>query len=171
MKKGAIILLAGLLGGAAAFASLYYACMASHRDLLRDSEPELAWLKHEFNLARPDLARISRMHEAYLPQCQGRCRIIKAQNEKLRQLIAPANTVTPEIKALLAERATTRSECEAAMLAHFLDVSRAMPPGQGQRYLAWVEQQTLLQIQGMENIGAGIPQSAPQREAFRIWNE
>ena len=176
MKKGAIILLVGLLGSMAAFASLYYVCMTSHRQLLRNSEPELAWLEHEFNLSRPDLARISRMHDTYLPHCQGRCRIIKAQNEKLRQLLAQAEMVTAEIKALLAERATTRAECEVAMLTHFLQVSHAMPPSQGQRYLTWVEQQTLLQSQGMENIHARIPrgnQSAPQLEAYpsRVWNE
>ena len=62
------------------------------------------------------------------------------------------------------------------MLTHFLQVSRAMPPKQGQRYLAWVEQQTLLQSQGMENIHARIPQGnqgVPQPEAYpsRVWNE
>jgi hypothetical protein len=30
------------------------------------------------------------------------------------------------------------------MLKHFLDVSRAMPPEQGRRYLSWILDQTLL---------------------------
>jgi hypothetical protein len=176
MKKCAIILVVGLGAALAAYAGLYYGCMASHHELLGNPKPELAWLKHEFNLSGPELARISHMHETYLPQCQGRCRIIKQQNEKLRQLLAQANTVSPEIKALLAERATTRAECEAAMLSHFLEISRAMPPEQGQRYLAWVEQRTLLQIQGMENTHVKMPQayqSTPHPEAYpnRVWNE
>jgi hypothetical protein len=29
------------------------------------------------------------------------------------------------------------------MLQHFYDVSRTMPPEQGKRYLAWVQQQTV----------------------------
>jgi len=63
---------------------------------------------------------------------------IKEQNEKLKQLLSRSETVTPEIQNLLAERAKTRAECEAEMLKHFLEVSRTMPPQQGQRYLAWV---------------------------------
>jgi hypothetical protein len=36
------------------------------------------------------------------------------------------------------------------MLKHFMEVSRGMPPEQGRRYLAWVEQRTLLSGQAME---------------------
>ena len=45
----------------------------------------------------------------------------------------------------MAERAKMRADCEAEMLEHFLEVSRTMPPEQGRRYLAWVEQQTFLE--------------------------
>jgi len=90
------------------------------------------------------------LHEAYLPQCRERCKRIKEQNEKLQQLLAQAKTVTPEVQNLLAERAKTRAECEAEMLKHFLEVSRTMPLQQGRRYLAWVEQQSSLRGQGME---------------------
>jgi hypothetical protein len=38
------------------------------------------------------------------------------------------------------------------MLRHFLEVSRTMPPEQGQRYLQWVEQQTCLSGQPMERL-------------------
>jgi hypothetical protein len=37
------------------------------------------------------------------------------------------------------------------MLKHFQEVSRAMPPEQGRRYLAWVQEQTVLRGQAMEN--------------------
>ena len=90
------------------------------------------------------------MHEAYLPQCRARCKLLKEQDEKLQQLLAQSQTVTPEIKSLLAERAKTRAECEAEMLKHFLEVSRTMPSEQGQRYLAWVQQQSSLRGQGMQ---------------------
>ncbi len=30
------------------------------------------------------------------------------------------------------------------MMQHFYEVSRAMPPEQGKRYLAWVQSETLL---------------------------
>jgi hypothetical protein len=58
--------------------------------------------------------------------------------------MSESSTVTPEIQAVMADRARLRAECEAEMLKHFLEVSRTMPPEQGRRYLAWVQQLTIL---------------------------
>ena len=91
-----------------------------------------------------------RLHEAYLPECAERCRLIDAQNQRLQELLAQATNVTPEIRALLQQRAQTRATCEAEMLKHFIAVSRTMPPEQGRRYLAWVERQTFMNGQAME---------------------
>jgi len=66
------------------------------------------------------------------------------QNAKVQQLLAGTNTVTSEIKQALAEAAQLRAECESAMLQHFFEVSRAMPPDQAKRYLSWVQEQTLM---------------------------
>jgi hypothetical protein len=151
MKRGALILILGLLTAVAAFACVYFVCSTSHREMLRDASPELAWLKTEFHLGDAEFARISELHNAYLPECAARCEIIRTQNEKLEKLLARTNVVTPEIENLLAERAKTRADCEAAMLRHFIEVSQAMPPKQGERYLEWVKEQTCLQTQGMEN--------------------
>jgi hypothetical protein len=151
MRKGALILLLGLLVAATAFCGFYYLGTASYRSILSQPEPELAWLKQEYHLSDAEFARISRLHAAYLPQCRVRCQRIAQLNARLQQLLATATTVTPEIKSLLAERATTRAECESEMLEHFLQVSRTMPPEQGQRYLAWVERQTFMGGQSMEN--------------------
>ena len=90
------------------------------------------------------------MHEAYLPACQHRCMRILAEDRQIQELLARSTNVTPEVQTLLAERARTRSECEAAMLNHFLAVSQTMPPEQGRRYLAWVESQSSLWGMGME---------------------
>jgi hypothetical protein len=151
VKKGATILLAGLALCAAGFCGVYYWGTAPARVLLRGPQPELAWLRQEFNLSDAEFARITQLHQAYLPQCRERCRLVEQQNERLGQLLARAGAVTPEIRNLLAERATIRAECEAEMLKHFLAVSRTMPPEQGRRYLAWIEQQTLLQATAMES--------------------
>jgi Heavy-metal resistance len=151
VKKGALILLLGLLLCTAAFCGFYYLGTASCRDLLRQPQPELAWLKKEFKLSDAEFARIVQLHEGYLPQCRERCRRIEELSAKLRQLLTRSTTVTPEVQALLAERAKMRAGCEAEMLQHFLEVSRTMPPEQGQRYLAWVEQQSSLHGQGMEH--------------------
>lgn len=151
MKKGGLILVLGLLLGTAAFAGFYYVGTARCRHLMREPQPELAWLKTEFNLSDADFERITKLHDAYLPQCAERCRLIDEQNTKLRELLANSGTVTPEIQALLLERARTRAQCEAEMLKHFQRVSQAMPPEQGRRYLAWVQEETVLRAQAMES--------------------
>jgi Spy/CpxP family protein refolding chaperone len=150
MKKGPAILVLGILASIAAFAAVYYLGTLHCRDMMRGAKPELVWLKHEFKLTDAELSRITQLHEAYLPLCHERCKRIAEQDEKLQQLLAHSAFVTPEIQALLSERAKTRADCEAEMLKHFLEVSRTMPPEQGQRYLAWVQKQSSLHGAGME---------------------
>ena len=150
MKRAGIILLAGLVLSTAAFSGFYYLGTASCRALASDPQPELAWLKKEFKLSDAEYARITKLHEAYLPQCAQRCMRIAEENRKLEQLLSQASSITPEIQSVLAERAKTRANCEAEMLNHFLEVSRTMPPEQGRRYLQWVELQTFLSGQAME---------------------
>ena len=151
MKKGGLILLLGLLLGTAAFSGFYYLGTAPCRNMMHEPQPELAWLKKEFNLSDTDFARVTEMHEAYLPQCGKRCQVIGEQNAKLRELLSKNSTVTPEVENLLTERAKTRALCEAEMLKHFQEVSRAMPAEQGRRYLVWVQEQTVLRAQAMES--------------------
>ena len=143
-RSGSIILVVGLALAFLAYFGGYFAGTARHRAMLRSDVPELAWLKEEFNLSEAEFQRITELHEAYLPKCGERCTLIDAKNNELRQLLAQAGTVTPEIERKLAEAAALRLECEKAMLAHFLAVSKAMPPEQGKRYLAWIEQQTFM---------------------------
>lgn len=150
MKKAALILILGVLLSAAAFAGFYYFGTASCRAMMNEPQPELAWLKKEFKLSDADYSRIVKLHEAYLPQCAQRCTRIAELNAKLGQLLSKSSTVTPEIQAVLADRAKMRADCEAEMLNHFIAVSRMMPSEQGQRYLQWVEQQTFLNGQAME---------------------
>jgi hypothetical protein len=163
MKKGLAILFLGLLLATAGFSGFYYLGTTSCRVMMSQSQPELAWLKKEFKLNDAEFARISQLHTAYLPQCALRCRRIEAQNQKLEQLLAQATTVTPEIHALLSERAQTRADCEAEMMKHFIAVSQTMPPDQGRRYLDWVQRQTFLHGQAMEQRHRSDPaSSSPQ---------
>ena len=105
--------------------------------------PELLWLKQEFHLSDAEFKRISEMHEAYLTGCAERCRLIDQKNQEVARLLAATNNITPEIKKALNDAALLRADCQQKMLQHFYDVSRTMPPDQGQRYLAWVQQQTV----------------------------
>ncbi len=150
MKRAGLVLIIGLAAGIAAFAGFYLAGTATSRELLRQPQPELAWLKHEFNLSEPEFTRIVELHEAYMPGCAERCRRIEEQTSRLNQLLATIPEVTPEVEAVMALRAKMRAQCEAEMLKHFLEVSRTMPAEQGQRYLEWVKKQTVLSGEAME---------------------
>jgi len=144
MKKTWLILLGGLLAAGIGYACVYLPIMSAHRDEQAGLHPELAWLKTEYHLADAQFARVAQLHETYQPKCAEMCRRIDEQNAKIQELLAATNVVTSEIKQALAEAARLRAECEAAMLEHFYETSRQMPPEQGKRYLVWVQTETLL---------------------------
>lgn len=151
MRRGFLILGLGLIAALIAYSGFYLAGTAGLREWRESRQPELAWLKQEFKLSDAEFVRLSQLHEAYLPQCRERCRVIRQMNDKLGQLLATTSDVTPAVESALADRAKMRSECQAEMLKHFFEVSRAMPPEQGRRYLAWVQEQTCLREQTMNH--------------------
>jgi hypothetical protein len=144
MKRPWLILVAGLVGAVLAYSAFYYGGTQTCRMMQHDRTPELAWLKTEFRLSDADFARVSQMHEAYMSGCMERCQHIDEKNQHLKQLLAATNAVSPEIERTLAEAAQLRAQCQKEMLQHFYDVSRTMPPAQGDRYLAWVQERTIL---------------------------
>lgn len=144
VKRTWIILIGGLVLAILAYCCLYFTGTAHYRPLVKSQEPELAWLKAEFHLGDTEFTRICQLHESYLSGCAERCRRIDLKNEELKLLLAHTNTVTPEIEKKLSETAQLRAECQQKMLQHFYDVSRTMPPEQGKRYLAWVQERTIL---------------------------
>ncbi len=144
MKRAWIIIFAGLALAGGAYWGTYSAATASSHAMVNTNRPELAWLKSEFHLSDAEFARISAMHEEYLSGCAERCQLIDQKNAYLKQLLARTNAITPEIEKVLAEAALLRAECYKKMLAHFYQVSRTMPPEQGKRYLAWVQEKTIL---------------------------
>jgi hypothetical protein len=144
MKRAGFILLLSLTVAVAAYCGIYYTCTASQRTMLESDKPELAWLKKEFNLSDTEFKRIAGLHAAYRPRCLEMCRMIEAQNLRLKQKLAATNQMTTEIEAAIAESARLRSECQRNMLTHFYEVSRTMPPEQGRKYLAWVQERTFL---------------------------
>jgi hypothetical protein len=151
MKRGLLILTLGVAGAVAAFCFVYRMGTVTPRALIRSAQPELAWLKHEFNLGEAEFHRISELHAGYLPQCMERCRRIEESNAALSESLASATQVTPEIEALLNERARMRATCQGEMLKHFFEVSRTMPPEQGRRYLAWARDNTCLREEAMDH--------------------
>jgi len=149
MNKSLLVLVLGVVLALGAYLGGYAAGTVKPRALLRDEAPELAWLKEEFKLSDAEFKRVTELHEAYLPGCATRCQRIDQKNAELQALLAKADSMTPEVEKKLGEAAALRLECQKAMLAHFLAVSRAMPPAQGKRYLEWIEQQTFMPEHGM----------------------
>ncbi len=154
MKRAFIIVISGLLLAATAYCGFYFLGSAAERNLALSQTPELAWLKQEFHLDDAEFQRISELHAAYQMHCAEMCSRIAAKNSELQALLARNNTVTPEIRMKLSEAAQIRADCQAAMLAHFCEVSRTMPPAEGKRYLAWVSEKTLGSMQNMSDTSA-----------------
>jgi len=149
MKRGMLILVLGLVAAMIAYGCVYFVCMSPTRSLEQSSRPELAWLKDEFNLNDAEFKRVCELHAAYLPQCREMCRKIDAQNQRLFELVAATNQMTAEIEAAIVESSRLRVQCQRNMLEHFYAVSRTMPPEQGRRYFAWVQERTFLSNDGM----------------------
>jgi hypothetical protein len=142
MKRSVLILIGGLALAMAGFAGTYVWTTAHSPE--QNPKPELTWLKQEYQLTDEQYTRVCKLYAAYHPQCLEMRHEIDKKNARLKDLLASTNTVTPEIKEALMETVQLRAKCETAMLNHFYEVSQAMPPDQGRRYLAWVQQETLV---------------------------
>ena len=149
MKRVVLILIAGMVIGAAGYKGLYFAGTSSRREMLQSGNPELLWLKGEFSLSDSEFARLSQLHEAYQPHCAEMCRRIETKNIELKELLGKTSSLTAEIEAKIVETCLLRAECQKMMLQHFYEVSRTMRPEQGKRYLAWVQEKTFLPNHGM----------------------
>jgi len=143
MGRSLVILLGALALGAAVFAGTYFASQRACEMCLATPADELGWLRAEFHLGDAEMARVRQLHEGYLPKCAAMCGQIAVKNRELDSALASGTNVTAEAQAKLAEIAALRAQCQAQMLQHFVEVSQAMPPGQGRRYLAEMIKLTL----------------------------
>ncbi|MBC8095505.1 MAG: periplasmic heavy metal sensor [Akkermansiaceae bacterium] len=143
MKRTALILLGGLLLALAVYAGVFMTSTSRARSLAKSEAPALAWMREEYGLDDNQFDRLCELHDAYRPRCMEMCRRIDEKNTRLQELLAATNVVTPEIKAVLADAARIRAECQASMLEHFYAVAQTMPPEQGRKYLAWIKAETL----------------------------
>ena len=151
MRRSLLILLAMLLVGAAIAGTSYLLAWRICTRQLASSSDDLAWLRREFHLSDVEMQRIKHLHQGYLPKCHENCARIAAKKQELQAELDKAEGMTPEARQRLAEVAALRAECQANMLAHFYEVSRAMPPEQGRRYLAEMQRLTLGFHEQIEN--------------------
>jgi hypothetical protein len=142
MKRRVAIVLVGLVAAVAVFAaSNWIAQRLCARHLV--SADDLDWLRQEFRLSDTEMARVRTLHQGYLPKCAEMCARIAAKKQELAQSLAGQTHVTPAAERNLAELGMLRVQCQTEMLRHFVEVSQAMPPEPGRRYLAGMQRLTL----------------------------
>jgi hypothetical protein len=143
MNRSLVILLGVLMLGAAVFAGSYFVSQRACLMNMTRSADDLGWLRDEFHLSDADMSRIRQLHAGYLPQCAAMCAKLAAKKNEIQEAFADSTNVTPDLQKKLIELGELRAQCQAQMLQHFVNVSRAMPPEQGRRYLAEMEKITL----------------------------
>jgi len=143
MKRPLLILVFALLAGSALFAGSYLMSRRVCEACGGNSARNLDWLRQEFHLDPAAMSRMRELHEGYLPKCAAMCEQIAAKKLELNAALAGSTNISPLARQKLTELALLRSECQAQMLQHFIEVSQAMPPEQGRRYLAEMERLTI----------------------------
>jgi small-conductance mechanosensitive channel len=141
MNRSLVILLGALTLAAAVFGGSYF--VSQRACLMTRSADDLSWLRDEFHLSDAEMARVRQLHEGYMPQCAKMCALIAAKKAEVQAALGSGTDVTVEAQKKLTELGELRAQCQAQMLQHFITVSQAMPPEQGQRYLAEMKRLTL----------------------------
>jgi hypothetical protein len=141
MNRSLVILLGVLALGAAIFAGSYF--VSQRACVMTRSADDLSWLRDEFHLNDADMARVRQLHEGYMPQCARMCALIAAKEAEVQAALGSGTNVTAGAQQKLTELGELRAQCQAQMLRHFIEVSQAMPPGEGSRYLAEMKRFTL----------------------------
>lgn len=143
MKRPIFILVLAAVVGVTLLAGSYLTAQRWCSAQMASSADDLDWLRQEFQLSDAELARVRELHDGYLPKCLEMCRQISAKQKELDTALTEATTLTPEAETKLKELGALRAECQTHMLRHFAEVSQAMPPEQGRRYLAEMQRLTL----------------------------
>ena len=155
MNRSLVILLGALALAAAVFAGSYFTAQRATVMCCTKPADDLSWLRDEFHLSDTEMTRIRELHEGYLPQCAEMCAKIAAKKNELESILGGSTNLTAEAQSKLNEIAELRAKCQAQMLQHFVTVSQAMPPEQGRRYLAEMQQLTLGTNELMEQSMSG----------------
>jgi len=125
MKRGLFILLGILLLGVIAE-------QAATR-FFRSAPSE--WLCHEYGLMPAQTERIKALEKEYGSRCGPFCTQMCEANANLETVTLGSSSITPEIKAAIAETDRIRSETRILMVEHFYGVAAELPPEKRRDYL------------------------------------
>jgi hypothetical protein len=143
MKRSLAIVMLALVVGAAMFAGSYLIAQRLCAKHFANTADDLTWLRQEFRLSDAELAKVRVLHEGYLPKCAEMCRQIAVKKREVEAALANTTNLTAVAEQKLSELGALRAQCQTQMLQHFAEVSQAMPPEQGRRYLAEMQRVTL----------------------------
>ena len=142
-KRSLITVVLALAACAILFVSSYVIAQRICAQHMNNSADDLAWLREEFRLGDTAMGRVRELHEGYMPKCAEMCKQIAAKKRELETALAGATNVTATAEQKLSELGALRAQCQTQMLRHFVEVSQAMPPEQGRRYLTEMQRLTL----------------------------
>jgi hypothetical protein len=155
MNRSLILVLGALALGVVLFVGSYFASQRLCQACVARPDGGLGWLRAEFHLNDAEMARIQNLHESYVSQCTEMCRIVAAKQQELAATLNNSTNLSPAAEQKLAELAACRAHCQSKMLQYFDQVSQVMPPAEGRRYLADMQNFTL----GLQ--GGSMPSMSP----------
>jgi hypothetical protein len=143
VRRPLLILLGVLAAGIAVFAGSFFLTRQVCMMQMSNPADDLNWLREEFHLSDAEMTRVRQLHEGYLPKCAGMCKQIAVKKREVEEALTDSTNANPVLEQKLVELAELRAHCQAQMLEHFVEVSQAMPPDQGRRYLTEMRRLTL----------------------------
>lgn len=144
MKKPLLIFVFILLLAGGGYCSYYYFATVGISSMMCSQGGEMEWLRHEFKLTDAQFEKIRSLHAAYRPHCDRMCKDVAASRSRLDHLIDANRSITAEVESAFKEYAALEEKCRQAMLGHIYEVSAAMPPESGTRYLHMMKEHILL---------------------------
>ena len=135
-----VILLVTIAAGLGAFWLCTFFGTSDLRSVSSDRDPDLMWLRRQFDLTDVQFQRIRALHTAYAAKCDLMCQQIMNANAALDAAISRNKQVTAEIQQAMGEVARVQQDCRQSTLAHVYEVSVQMSPSAAVRYLQMMQQ-------------------------------
>ncbi|HUZ06740.1 MAG TPA: hypothetical protein VMV89_04560 [Candidatus Paceibacterota bacterium] len=136
MNRSLIILLGAMALGVALFSSSYVVSQRLCQVCVAQPAGGLDWLRKEYHLNDMEMSRIQKLHENYVSQCAVMCQTVAAKKLELAAALNNTTNLSPVAEQKLSELSACRTQCQSKMLQYFVQVSQNMPPTEGHRYLA-----------------------------------
>ncbi len=142
MKRLIIVLALAVLLGSGAYFTAYNVVHRTFCPTPDVAEP-LGWMRHEFHLNDEQFAQVKKLEDEYAPRCAAMCDQIEKSHTALKDLIMTHGNMSPEVKAALQKDSEIQQQCREDMLNHIYEISKVMPPAEGQRYLQMMQAQVV----------------------------